>query len=138
MSLASIRLPAAWRDDLRAAAAATAPEEACGLILGRAEGWLADELVACANVAEAPRREFEIDPAALLHWYKTLRGSDRAVIGVYHSHPTGNPAPSATDARRAWDKELVWLIVADDEIAAWRPTEDGFAPLHLVWQEESP
>ena len=137
MSPAAIRLPAAWRAELTAAARAAHPEEACGLILGRPDGWVADELVPCRNVAETPAREFEIDPATLLHWYRTLRGGERAVIGVYHSHPTGRAAPSATDAARAWDKDLVWVIVAGTAITAWQPTEGGFDPLDLTWETEA-
>ncbi|MEQ9642500.1 MAG: M67 family metallopeptidase [Alphaproteobacteria bacterium] len=130
-----ISLPDAWRAELIAAADAAHPAEACGLILGRTNGWAADQLVACDNVADNPAREFEIDPAALLHWYKTLRGTERAVIGVYHSHPTGVARPSATDAARAWDPDLVWLIVAGEAITAWQPADGGFAPLELTWEK---
>lgn len=132
-----IRLPAGWRDDLVAAARAAHPQEACGLILGRADGWVADELAPCDNVAEAPEREFEIDPKSLLHWYRSLRGTERAVIGVYHSHPTGRAEPSATDAARAWDPDLVWLIVAGEAVTAWRPAAGGFTALDLTWENEA-
>ena len=132
-----MRLPADWQAELRACADAGFPNEACGLILGRP--GVADELVPCANVAAEPRRCFEVDPAALLRCYKAVRGTDRAVLAVWHSHPDGPARPSATDASRAWDKDLVWLVIDGGggragEIAGWRPDGDGFVPEALIWE----
>jgi proteasome lid subunit RPN8/RPN11 len=133
-----LRLPAAWQTQLRALADAAYPAEACGLILGRP--GVADQLVPCANVAAEPHRHFEVDPAEIFRCYKAVRGTGRAVLAVYHSHPQGPARPSATDAGRAWDKELLWLLIDGGggragAISGWRPTGDGFAPAELTWEE---
>lgn len=134
---AGLRLPAVWQAALRVQADVAYPDEACGLILGRP--GVADELVACGNVAADPRRHFEVDPADLFRCYRAVRGTGRAVLAVYHSHPDGPAVPSATDAARAWDKDLVWLLIDGGggragTIAGWRPTDTGFVPATLTWE----
>ena len=131
-------------DDLRrvtAEAEAAYPEEACGLLVGRVDGEVAvvAEVHRSRNVAACPRRAFEIDPVLLLALHKRLRDADEAMIGVYHSHPDGAAVPSATDLDRAWEPNLIWLIVSVLDgravaTAAHRLVAGGgrFAPLPLV------
>jgi proteasome lid subunit RPN8/RPN11 len=92
------------------------PAECCGLLVGTAEGaraWRVRRVVPSPNLAPAGRRDrFEIDPALQLDLQRELRGSDEAIVGVYHSHPDGEPTPSATDLENAWEPGLVWLIAA--------------------------
>ena len=95
------------------------PEEACGLLVGRTEGACAAravhvaEVAKSANVAEDHRGErFEIDPALRLRLERTLRGTPRGVVGLYHSHPGGSAQASAADLERAWEPDLAWLIVS--------------------------
>ena len=76
---------------------------------------------------------FEIDTALQLTLQRRLRGTAEAVVGVWHSHPTGAPTPSARDAEGAWETGLAWLITSGEETAAWRALGDGagFAPATL-------
>jgi desampylase len=99
---------------IEAACEAAYPEEACGLLVGRWSGNAArvSEVHASTNVAEAPRRAFEIDPQLLLSLYKRLRQGADTMLGVYHSHPDSAAEPSAHDLARAWQPELIWLITA--------------------------
>ena len=103
------------------------PCEACGLLLGH------DDTVASAlptaNIAPAPERHFEIDPAALIAAHRTARAGGPAVLGYFHSHPTGSARPSPTDASSAAHDGRVWAIVAGDTVALWRDTLSGFEPL---------
>lgn len=125
-------------DAVTAAARAAYPEECCGLLIGARQGnhWRIDKAEAAANVAPKPRHDrFEVDPALHLRLQSELRGSNRAVIGHYHSHPNGQAAPSKADLEQADDPSLLWLIaaVAGDavKVAAFRLNAGDFAEVEL-------
>jgi proteasome lid subunit RPN8/RPN11 len=109
--------PACLRDIVDAAEAAY-PDEACGLLVGRAEkdaGAAAvhvASVAASANLASAPGTRFEIDPALRLRLQRELRGGSTSVVGLYHSHPDGVAQPSPRDLEAAWEPDLVWLVTA--------------------------
>jgi proteasome lid subunit RPN8/RPN11 len=116
---------------LLAEARAAPGVEVCGLLFGTA-GRI-DAVEPCANVAADPARTFEIDPAALFAAHRRARGGGPAVIGHYHSHPSGRAEPSATDAASAMGDGAVWLILAGDDVRAWRTVKVGaFAALALI------
>ena len=108
---------------VRAHAAKTAEVEVCGLLLGR-DGRV-EEARPCRNVAAAPARRFEIDPAALLAAHRAARAGGPAILGCYHSHPSGRAEPSQCDAAAAEPNGWLWLIVAGEEVGAWRAVADG-------------
>ena len=116
-------------DAIQARAAASPHAEVCGLLLG--EGTCVVEARACRNVAADPARRFEIDPGALIAAYRDARAGGPAVIGHYHSHPSGRAVPSAQDAADAAGDGAVWLIVTADQAGAWRSTPGGFVPLAI-------
>ena len=109
------------------AAVQAAPEEACGLLLG-VDG-VASEARRCANLAANPRRFFELDPAALIAAHRAERGGGPALLGYWHSHPSGVPEPSAEDQRQASGDGKVWAIVAHAEVRFWRDEPQGFVAL---------
>ncbi|WP_070156470.1 Mov34/MPN/PAD-1 family protein [Sphingobium phenoxybenzoativorans] len=97
--------------------------EICGLLLGkRAE---CTGIVPAANVAQDPAAHFEIDPAVLIAAHRAARTGGAAVLGHYHSHPSGVAEPSATDAAAARPDGALWLIVADGDCGLWRAGEEG-------------
>jgi proteasome lid subunit RPN8/RPN11 len=108
-------------------AARAHPREACGLLLG--EGGRIDRAVPSANVHPDPRRHFEIDPQALIAAHRAAREGGAEVLGYYHSHPTGDPAPSAEDRAQASGDGRIWAIVAGGEIGWWRDLPTGFETL---------
>jgi proteasome lid subunit RPN8/RPN11 len=123
------------------------PREACGLLLGtRDEAGRAHvaRVVPAPNTASGPDR-FEIDPALLLALHREARGAGEAIVGHYHSHPNGSPAPSARDLAEAAWPGLVWLIAAlgaegEPRMAAFLHPEGvvapaRFEPLALVIKE---
>lgn len=83
-------------------------------------GWQVVE-----NVAEEPERRFEIDPAALFAALRAERAGGPRIAGYWHSHPSGDPAPSMTDARMAEPDGRLWLIVAGEAARLWRAGEAG-------------
>jgi len=100
-------------------------DEVCGLLLGR-PGRI-EEIRPAANVAPNPERHFELDPATLLMSHKAARSGGPAILGHYHSHPSGLPEPSATDAANAAPDGSLWLIVGGGEARLWiaAPDESG-------------
>lgn len=91
----------------------------------------------CQNLAAEPASHFEIDPTALIAAHRAVRTGGLRILGHYHSHPSGDPVPSATDAANAPPDGAIWLIVARGEVRAWRAVRDGavhgrFDPVVLI------
>ncbi len=105
------------------AEAEASAHEVCGLLRGFGDR------VACAeparNVATEPARHFEIDPATLLAAYRDARNGGLAVLGCYHSHPSGSAEPSPTDAAQAAADGRLWLIIGGGTARLWRAVAQG-------------
>nr|WP_243652510.1 M67 family metallopeptidase [Novosphingobium sp. PhB165] len=114
-----------------AAAARAHPEECCGLLLGESLDGRdrIDRAVPAGNVAAERMRHFEIDPAALLAAHRAARGGGPQVLGYYHSHPTGQPVPSAVDREHSTGDLRIWAIIGDGRVAFWRDSGNGFSPI---------
>ena len=126
----AIRLPAAVAGDLKSTAEAAWPHEACGLLIGRraSDAFEVRRAIAAANRAADPATAFEIDPQLWLDTRAALEraGGDDAIIGCWHSHPNGNPAPSPRDLEAAWEPGFLWLIVPVQDGRAAQPTAHLF------------
>jgi proteasome lid subunit RPN8/RPN11 len=113
------------------AASVQAPAEACGLLLGI--GAQIHTAQPAANIHPTPLTRFEIDPAALLAAHRDARSGGPALVGYFHSHPTGHPRPSATDCEHASGDGRVWAIVAAEgdgwDVTFWKDGENGFEAL---------
>jgi len=90
-------------------AAEAAPRECCGLLVGTR--CRIDERVPTRNVDPNPAR-FQINPVEHIELNRRLRGSGRAVVGVYHSHPRSAAEPSDSDVAEASYPEFVHVIVS--------------------------
>jgi proteasome lid subunit RPN8/RPN11 len=128
-----IRVPAAVLDAIAGHAHRELPNECCGLLVG--ERGLIAEAVRSANLLASPSR-YRIDPAVHFDIMRRLRGSPRAIIGAYHSHPRSSPVPSPTDIAEAFYPDFVWVIVSLADAApafrAWRITSSGVAEIRLL------
>jgi proteasome lid subunit RPN8/RPN11 len=94
---------AAWRALLGHAGAA-APEEACGILLGRQSGdvRVAVLAAACRNVYSGDRQKhFLIDPSQQAAVQRQAREAGLEILGFYHSHHNGSAALSEEDRRMA-------------------------------------
>lgn len=121
------------------AATAVGGLEACGLLLGT--GDRIEAATMAANVAADPARRFEIDPAHLIAAHRAARGGGAAILGYWHSHPSGLAEPSATDAAMADPDGRVWAIVAGGAIRWFRAVPDGalhgrFDPIAAVFDPD--
>lgn len=103
---------------------AAAPQEACGLIFGR--GIRAEVIVPVANVAADPQRHYMMNPAEMAEYLPAHDRAGLTLIGLYHSHPAGEPIPSQTDIREATFPHTAYLIAGlrrnQPKLAAWTIT----------------
>ena len=99
---------------IEAFARARFPDEACGLLVGRRADGAIKVFGACEsqNIAANPHSHFEVDPGLRLRLQRELRDQGAEIVGVFHSHPSGDPAPSKTDSAAIWEPDLLWLITA--------------------------
>ena len=101
------------------------------------------EVVVSANIAECSD-EFEVDPQTRIDTERRLRGVSASVVGVFHSHPDQPAEPSARDAARAWETDLIWLITpvaqgrAGRTLAHKPSSAGGFAPLAIEVSATTP
>jgi proteasome lid subunit RPN8/RPN11 len=133
-----LRISRQMLDRITAETGANPYVEVCGLLLGQADGITT--IQPCRNVAAEPATRFEIDPVALLAAHRSARTGGPALIGCYHSHPTGRAEPSPRDAADAAPDGSIWLIAAGNVVTAWRATPNGawhgrFDPVPLVSTE---
>ncbi|GIP56822.1 M67 family metallopeptidase [Paenibacillus sp. FSL W8-0186] len=72
------------------------PHEACGILLGEiaAGAVVIDGYVPVTNASAQPDRHFSLDPQ---EWVK--HSYHPKLLGLFHSHPTAPPVPSAADLR---------------------------------------
>jgi proteasome lid subunit RPN8/RPN11 len=117
---------------MRDAGRDAAPEECCGLLLGREA---IEEARPAANVAPDPLRRLDIDPQALIDAHRAARAGGPPVIGYYHSHPGGPAKPSATDRALASGDGKVWAILGAGGVAFWRDDEHGFVSLSYTIED---
>ena len=96
-------------EDIAAHAREALPTECCGLLVGTATGILAS--VRSANIADDPAHRFQIDPKAHIDARRDARARALSVVGFYHSHPSSEPLPSATDLELATYDDHWYLIV---------------------------
>lgn len=80
--------------------------EICGFIM---KEWF---ILPIDNIAEADR-EFYMDEEQLLHVMMEHRPD---IVGIYHSHPSGQPVPSAKDIEHAPPVWRYWIIAGGNVI----------------------
>lgn len=119
-------------------ALASAPAEACGVLLGPRSD-LAETALRAENVHENPLREYEIEPEALLEAVQRAEKGDTEVVGFYHSHPRGPAAFSDTDrSRGSWEGKAYLLVsLRPLEILAGRWTGEAFEDVPVVADVET-
>lgn len=109
-----VTLPARLQAVFNAQAGDAFPQEACGLLVGH---WQPDRLVVTGfepspNRAEKPGDGFEIDTGLQATLQRSLRTTEDQIIGVWHSHPSGDPSPSDIDSLAAFDPDFLWVITS--------------------------
>lgn len=103
-----MKIDRAMLDEIVAHAERDAPNECCGLVLGR--DGTATSARALENLAASPFR-FDIDGRELIS-FAFADEDDEQLVAIYHSHTRSAPYPSQTDVNFAagWPG-VEWLIV---------------------------
>lgn len=126
--------------DILEQARAEAPNEACGLLIGKAGE--VTEVVPTRNEDPDPRTGFVVAPSDLFAILNRLEQQSLELVGVYHSHPTGHPIPSERDIREAHYPDAAQVIVglakSAPEIAAWRIDAGRVTRIDLFIQAARP
>ena len=86
-----------------------APEEACGIVAGKAGHIL--KVYPATNALHSLVR-YQLDPQELLEIFNEIDQMGWDLIGIYHSHPNGPNHPSATDIQEAYYPDSVYIIWA--------------------------
>ncbi|MFB6205168.1 MAG: desampylase [Haloglomus sp.] len=126
-----LRVAIGVRDELFSHAREGAPAEVCGVLGGtHGDRSVARTSTRATNAAESPRTRYELDPAEQLELMRALEDGGHEIVGFYHSHPRGPPAPSDVDAREATWTGYSYVIVSlgGDEpvVRSWRWTGERF------------
>ncbi|MFN8594389.1 MAG: M67 family metallopeptidase [Thermomicrobiales bacterium] len=98
------------------------PRECCGIVAGR--NAIPVRVYRTTNVAPG-NRLYEIDPRELIDLeFHELPAQDLEIVAIYHSHPSSEAYPSATDLELAFWPEAVYLICSLADLE--RPYIRGF------------
>jgi len=136
-----VRISRVLLQSLLREAATADPVECCGLLVGDA-----DEIVGAVpspNRAGDPCTAFELDTGVHLSAQRKAREQGLAIVGHYHSHPSGSPEPSKIDAARADKNARLWLVIAGEAARLWIERQDGelhgrFDPVDLELRDAPP
>ncbi len=98
-----------------------APGEVCGLIGG--VGARALRIVEIPNDAADPTSHYQLNEEAFVRTMFAFESAGLSLLGIYHSHPQGDPIPSETDIAEAAYPDTAYVIIGlrhSPELAAWQ------------------
>lgn len=94
----------------------TLPDECCGLIAVESGAIRFAYPLTNANPSPAT---FTVDPEEHFGAMRHAENQGWEILGVFHSHPNGEPSPSPTDVAMAWDPDWIHLIAGNGDLAAF-------------------
>ncbi len=83
--------------------------ECCGLLAGR--GGIISKIFPARNMLVSPTA-FDIAPEELFRLFREMRAGGLEHLGIYHSHPASDNAPSPRDIERAFYPDVAYFIVS--------------------------
>ena len=129
-----IRLKSADIEEIKQIAQKTYPHECCGVMVGSIENGVktVTELIPAENQrTDSPANRYLITPDLLNELEKKLKGTDRAIVGFFPSHPDVPPPPSAYDQDHAWPWYSYVIVSVNrgqaGEIHNWKLRDDRSA-----------
>ena len=122
-----VELPRALYDEIVGHALEGWPDEICGLIGGKGRPERAYRI---ANAAETPRVRYLMEPGEQFAAMMDIEDRGWDLYAIYHSHPSSEAYPSATDRGLAFYPDAYYLIcsLADRErpvLRAFRIADDA-------------
>jgi proteasome lid subunit RPN8/RPN11 len=110
------------------------PNEACGLLAGKAEVEEKTVLgIYCLKNIDQSPEHFSMAPEDQFKVIQEIRKKGWTLLGNFHSHPSTPSRPSPEDIRLAFDPSLSYVIVS---LAAAEPVLKSFLILKGLAAEE--
>ncbi len=111
--MTTIRLKQQDYEAIVAHAKSGLPNEACGLLAGKADGDVktVEKIYLLSNPDNSPEH-FSIDPKEQLAAVKDMRANGFVPLGNFHSHPSTPARLSEEDIRLAYDGKASYLILS--------------------------
>lgn len=112
---------------------AALPNEACGYLVGDPATGRVDRFVPITNAAASPTR-FRFEPHEQLAAEQAIDEAGEQVVGIAHSHPTGEPSLSAVDVADASQFDpfgtLLHVLVSPErgDVRAYRIVDGEIRP----------
>lgn len=129
-----IRLKSADIEAIKQIAQKTYPHECCGVMVGSVENGVktVTQLIPAENQrTDSPANRYLITPDLLNELEKKLKGTDRAIVGFFHSHPDVPARPSTYDQDHAWPWYSYVIVSVNKgeagEIHNWKLKDDRSA-----------
>ena len=129
-----IRLKSADIEEIKQIAQKTYPHECCGVMVGSVENGVktVTQLIPAENQrTDSPANRYLITPDLLNELEKKLKGTDRAIVGFFHSHPDVPARPSTYDQDHAWPWYSYVIVSVNKgeagEIHNWQLKDDRSA-----------
>ncbi len=129
-----IRLKSADIEEIKQIAQKTYPHECCGVMVGSVENGVktVTQLIPAENQrTDSPANRYLITPDLLNELEKKLKGTDRAIVGFFHSHPDVPARPSTYDQDHAWPWYSYVIVSVNrgqaGEIHNWKLKDDRSA-----------
>ena len=106
-----ILIPDSFLADLMQHANEESPYEACAMLLGNTdeETWQTTEIFLTENIDKS-EINFTISNEQLLEGYKRAEEKGLDIVGIFHSHPKSEAAPSDTDIKFMKGNPVPWVI----------------------------
>ncbi len=129
-----IRLKSADIEEIKQIAQKTYPHECCGVMVGSVENGVktVTQLIPAENQrTDSPANRYLITPDLLNELEKKLKGTDRAILGFFHSHPDVPARPSTYDQDHAWPWYSYVIVSVNKgeagEVHNWKLKDDRSA-----------
>jgi len=129
-----IRLKSADIEEIKQIAQKTYPHECCGVMVGSVENGVktVTQLIPAENQrTDSLANRYLITPDLLNELEKKLKGTDRAIVGFFHSHPDVPARPSTYDQDHAWPWYSYVIVSVNKgeagEIHNWKLKDDRSA-----------
>ncbi|MEJ7655314.1 MAG: M67 family metallopeptidase, partial [Chloroflexia bacterium] len=103
-----VELPSTLYDEIVTHALEGWPNEVCGLVAASSNGPI--QTYRIENTAENPPTRYVMDPKQQFEAMMDIEEREWTLHAIYHSHPSTEAYPSATDRSLAFYPDAVYLI----------------------------
>lgn len=106
----TVQLPVSLRQRMLDHARLHRQQEVCGLIGGVHQQLKSYYPV--ENIAKDPAKRFLMDPEGQIDAMRRMRKAGEELLGIFHSHPSTQAQPSATDLEQAAYPGVIYFIIS--------------------------